>query len=352
MLGSVGAVSNNFYTFIYKIPHILYNYYIFFPERKHKMYNSVCGETIKNISKVMVGCEETAELLLTALLCGGHVLLEDLPGTGKTMLVKSLAASLDLDFKRIQFTPDLLPSDITGVNFFNMKRSEFEFIKGPVFTNILLADEINRAAPKTQSGLLECMEERQVTVDGVAHRLEQPFMVVATQNPIESLGVFPLPEAQLDRFLIKTSLPIPNHEEKTEILRRFNGNEPLASLSSVASAKDIEECRRACDNIFVHRDIMSYIAAICEATGEAENVILGAGTRAMIALMRASKAFAFIRGRKHVLPDDVKLLAPAVLSHRLILTSSARMKKNSAAAVIKDILRTVPVPTESYLDGI
>ncbi|MBE6631593.1 MAG: MoxR family ATPase [Ruminococcaceae bacterium] len=305
----------------------------------------------ENISRIIVGKDESIDLLIVSLFCRGHVLIEDVPGTGKTMMVKSLAASSDAECRRIQFTPDLLPSDITGVNFFNMKTSEFEFVKGPVFSNILIADEINRATPKTQSGLLECMEERQTTVDGKTYRLPDPFMVVATQNPVENMGVFPLPEAQLDRFLIKISMKYPSHEESIRILERFAADDPLASLEPSVSKEDILEAQKETDKIFVHRDIMSYAVSITEATHHFDSVSLGASPRAAIALIRTAKGLAAISGRDFVKPDDVKRAVLPVLEHRIILNTSARMKKNAAANVLDEIIKTVPVPTEEVLEG-
>ena len=303
----------------------------------------------ENISRVIVGKDEVIDLLLIALFCRGHVLIEDVPCTGKTMLVKSLAASIDCVAKRIQFTPDLLPSDITGINYFNMKKSEFEFIPGPVFANIVLADEINRATPKTQAGLLECMEENQATIDGVTYNLASPFMVVATQNPIESMGVFPLPEAQLDRFLIKTSMQYPSHEEGVDILDRFNSENPLVELQPVASKEEIIMCQEQVNKVYVHRDLMDYIVRICEATRTYENVALGVSPRGALSLLRVAKGFAAISNRDFLIPDDIKRAAMPVLPHRLVLASSLRIKKNAAQEIIEDVLRRVPVPTEAVL---
>ena len=303
----------------------------------------------ENIQKVIVGKSEVIDLLLICMFCRGHMLIEDVPGTGKTVLVKSFAASVNCTNKRIQFTPDLLPSDITGINFFNMKKTEFEFVPGPVFANIVLADEINRATPKTQSGLLECMEEAQATVDGKTYTLAQPFMVIATQNPVENSGVFPLPEAQLDRFLVKTSMEYPSHEEGIDILDRFNNRSPLAELTAVVEAEEIVRCQEELMNIFVHRDIMDYIMRITEATRNYENVSLGVSPRGALNLLRVAKGFAAINDRDYVIPDDVKAAALPVLPHRLIMTSSARIKKNADVDVILDILERVSVPTESAL---
>ncbi|MEA4831503.1 MAG: MoxR family ATPase [Oscillospiraceae bacterium] len=304
-------------------------------------------EKIKtNIEKVIVGKSEITDLLIIALLCDGHVLIEDVPGTGKTVIVKSLAASVDCIFKRIQFTPDLLPTDITGINFFNMKISEFEFIPGPVFSNIILADEINRATPKTQSGLLECMEEHQVTIDAVTRKLSSPFLVIATQNPIESMGVFPLPEAQLDRFLVKVTMNYPTRKESDEILKRFASENPLNNLKAVVSKSEILEAREALKNIYVHNDLFSYISAITEASRNAEGVALGLSPRGALALLQVSKGYAAIQGRNYVIPDDIKRATPFVVGHRLILKSSAKVNRNAASAIVSDIISRVTVPTE------
>ena len=311
----------------------------------YPLYQKIKG----NIQKVIVGKSSTIDLLLIALFCKGHVLVEDVPGTGKTMLVKSLAASVDCTSKRIQFTPDLLPSDITGINFFNMKTSEFEFVEGPVFSNLLIADEINRATPKTQSGLLECMEEKQATIDGKTYKLASPFMVVATQNPVENMGVFPLPEAQLDRFIVKMSMEYPTHEEGVGILERFCVSSPLADLKPVATAADVNAAQEELSKIFVHKDIMSYIVAIAEATRKFDNVLLGVSPRGTQALMSVAKGYAAIDNRDYVIPDDVKKAAVPALTHRIILTGSAKIKAGAAENIIKEIVGQLPVPTETAL---
>ena len=303
-----------------------------------------------NIGKVIVGKEDTIDMLLVSMLCGGHVLLEDVPGTGKTMLIKSLAASVGCSFKRIQFTPDLLPSDITGINFFNMKKSEFEFVPGPIFANIVLADEINRATPKTQSGLLECMEEGQTTIDGKTYRLAAPFMVIATQNPVENMGTFPLPEAQLDRFLMKGSMEYPNHIEGVNILERFDKASPLETLLPVVTEQELCRAIEELPKVYVCRELMSYITNIVERTRKYPKVILGVSPRGALSLMRAAKGYAAIAGRNYVIPDDVKRAAHPVLDHRIMLENSARIHKNAAYNVIEDILGTVTVPTEAVFE--
>ncbi|MBO5220571.1 MAG: MoxR family ATPase [Clostridia bacterium] len=305
----------------------------------------------ENVARVIVGKDETVDMLLVSMLCGGHILLEDVPGTGKTMLIKSLAASVGCDFKRIQFTPDLLPSDITGVNFFNMKKSEFEFIPGPIFANIVLADEINRATPKTQSGLLECMEEAQATIDGKTYPLASPFMVIATQNPVDSMGTFPLPEAQLDRFLMKGSMQYPTHEESVDILARFDKSSPLATLESVVTADEMKQAIEELPNIYICRELMGYISSIVEATRSYPRVVLGVSPRGALSLMKAAKGYAAIAGRDYVLPDDIKRAAHPVLEHRLTLENALRIRKNAAAEIIDDILSATAVPTEAIFEA-
>ena len=297
-----------------------------------------------SIASVIVGKEKETELILVALLSGGHVLLEDVPGTGKTTLAKSLAKSLDCAFSRVQFTPDLLPSDITGLRVYSQQTGEFSFIRGPVFTNILLADEINRATPRTQSALLECMEERQVTEGGVTYPLAAPFLVIATQNPVETQGTFPLPEAQLDRFLIRLSLGYPTKEEALMLMQRFIRSQPLATVSPVASSAQIVEAAKLITQCRVEEDVMRYMAALCEAARNPDKVRLGPSPRALLALMRCCQALAAIRGRDYVIPDDVKELAGPVLAHRMVMRGVSYQM--TGASFIAELLKTLPAPTE------
>ncbi|MDR0948742.1 MAG: MoxR family ATPase [Lachnospiraceae bacterium] len=298
-----------------------------------------------NIGKVMIGKEQTQKLLLSALLAEGHVLFEDVPGTGKTMLAKTLAKSMGAQFARIQFTPDLLPGDLTGINLYDRSKNEFVLRKGPVFTNFLLADELNRATPRTQAGLLECMEERQVTIDGTSYILANPFFVVATQNPIETAGTFPLPEAQLDRFLMRLSMGLPTPEEEKAILARHFDQEPLVTLSSVLSLDELSKAKAQVRQVFVHDCIRQYIVEIVNATRKTDKVTLGVSPRGSLALQRAAKAYAWLSGRLYVIPDDIKALAVPVLSHRLILGYGYGQSEDSQT-VVKAILEQVPVPLE------
>ena len=306
------------------------------------------GERVlENIAKVIVGKDQTAKLLLTALLADGHVLLEDVPGTGKTKLAKTLAKTVAGEFSRIQFTPDLLPSDITGLNIFDSRKNEFVLRKGPVFTNILLADEINRATPRTQAGLLECMEERQVTIDGESFTPGSPFFVIATQNPVETAGTFPLPEAQMDRFMMKLSMGLPGKEEEVAILERYMMNEPLNDLESVLTLEQLLQAREEANRIFVHKCILEYMVSIVDATRQGGNIVMGVSPRGNLALMRCAKAYAYLEGRGYVTPDDIKALAVPVLAHRLVLGYGTG-GSDSAKEFIQKLLDTTPVPTEDF----
>ena len=300
-----------------------------------------------NIGKVIVGKDRVVELALCALIANGHVLLEDVPGTGKTVLAKSIAASAGIDFERIQFTPDLLPTDITGLNVVNVQNGEFTFHKGPVFTSILLADEINRATPRTQAGLLECMEERQVTVDGVTRKLPDPFFVIATQNPIETAGTFPLPEAQLDRFMMKLSMGFPSQDEEKKILERALTGDRLKVLEAVVTGEDILAWRQEASSVSVHKELLAYITDIVKATRNRSDVAAGVSPRGSIALLRCAQALAFIRGREYVVPEDIKELAAPVLAHRLVIPHTFG-KSSSCEDIILKILDEVPVPTEEF----
>ena len=308
---------------------------------------SLAKKLNENISKVILGKETQIELVLVALLTGGHVLLEDVPGTGKTTLAKTLAKSLRCDFSRVQFTPDLLPSDITGARIYHQHTGEFSFLKGPAFTNILLADEINRATPRTQSALLECMEERQISEGGVTYKLEEPFLVIATQNPVETQGTFPLPEAQLDRFLIQLSLGYPDKEEAVLLMQRFLNAQPLETVTEVATAGEITEAAALCRTCRVDTDVMGYMAAICEAARDAQKVRLGPSPRALLALMRCCQTLAAIRGRDYVIPDDVQYLAVPVLAHRILLRGIRQ--ESGSEAFVRELLEQIPVPTETVV---
>jgi len=299
-----------------------------------------------NVGKVIVGKEAPIDLIFVALLCEGHVLIEDVPGVGKTLLAKAAARSLNCTFRRIQCTPDLLPSDVVGVQFFNQKNSEFEFRPGPILANIVLVDEINRAMPRTQSALLECMQEQQVTVDLTSITLPRPFMLIATQNPIELEGTFPLPEAQLDRFLLKAKLGYPSPGEESAVLSRFQHANPLEELQSIVDASELLELQKIFRQVFVDGSVRDYIVKVNAATRENPDIKLGTSTRAALGLQAASQAMAGIRGRGYVLPDDVKALAPHVLSHRIIVKTEARLRGRTEDGIIEEILATVPVPVD------
>jgi MoxR-like ATPase len=314
---------------------------------EEKMIAEVANRLRTNIQKVIVGKDDVIDLALVALLCEGHILLEDVPGTGKTTLAKTIAKSLGCTFQRIQFTPDLLPSDVTGIYFYNQKEQEFVFRPGPIFSQILLADEINRATPRTQSSLLEAMQERQVTVDIATHTLPRPFLVMATQNPIELEGTFPLPEAQLDRFLIKIALGYPDEEEENDILLRFERTDPLQTLAAVVEPEQILEMQEQVRRVRVEASVRQYIVNVCRMTRIHDDIELGASPRATLALYHTCQALAAVRGREFVLPDDVKEMAPAVLTHRLIVNPQTRLRGRRREEVIREVVETVPVPVET-----
>lgn len=301
---------------------------------------------LENIQKVIVGKDEPIQMALVAVLCEGHVLIEDVPGIGKTTLARALAKSLGCSYKRIQFTPDLLPSDVTGLNWFNQKKQEFEFRPGPVMSQVVLADEINRATPRTQSALLEAMQERQVTVDGVTRPQPRPFLVMATQNPIELEGTFPLPEAQIDRFLLCVELGYPSEKNENAILERFRKDDPLEKLEAVTTPEEILELQDERREIRVEESVRNYIVKVARATREHPEIELGASPRATLALFQSAQAWAAIQGRGYVLPDDVKIMAPYVLTHRLMIAAQAHLRGRRPEEMVADIVESVPVPVE------
>lgn len=301
----------------------------------------------ENVGKVLVGEERVTNLLLTAMIAGGHVLIEDVPGMGKTVLARSLAKSVDGVFGRVQFTPDLLPSDVTGLNYFDNKSGEFQFSPGPVFCNILLADEINRATPRTQSALLECMAEGQVTVDGETRKLEKPFFVIATQNPVETLGTYPLPEAQLDRFLMRISMDSPTKAQERRILERFRDSEPLEELGAVCTTAQIVELQATARKLYIHPVLLDYIVDLAHASRQARGVELGLSPRGSLALMRASQAMALVEGREFVTPEDIKAVGVPVIAHRLAVSGMAGSSQAQKDAA-RQLLESVALPTEDW----
>jgi MoxR-like ATPase len=305
---------------------------------------TIARKIIENVSKVIVGKDSIIEQALAALIAEGHIIIEDVPGVGKTMLAKSLAASIGCSFKRIQFTPDLLPSDVTGISIYNQHKAAFEFREGPLMSQLVLADEINRATPKTQSALLEAMEENQITVDGVTHPLERPFLVMATQNPIEYEGTFPLPESQLDRFLLRISLGYPDASEELAIIEQQEFEHPISHLEPVVQPQDIIDLQNSAKSIYVDILIRQYIVNITSLTRSREQISLGASPRASLGLFRVCRSLALLKGRDYVIPDDVKSLVAPVLAHRLVLSPAARMNGISTFQILSDLLEFVPIP--------
>jgi MoxR-like ATPase len=310
------------------------------------MIESVCRKIRENVQQIIVGKDEVINLALVGVLCEGHILLEDVPGIGKTTMARALATSLGCTFKRIQFTPDLLPSDVTGINWFNQKNQEFEFKPGPVIAQIVLADEINRATPRTQSALLEAMQEQQVTIDGITHQLPRPFMVFATQNPIELEGTFPLPEAQIDRFLLRIVIGYPSQNEENTLLERFRLSSQLPELPPVTTPEEIIQLQNVRRIIRVEDSVRDYIVRIARSTREHSEVQLGASPRATMALYHSAQAWAAIQGRDFVIPDDIKFMAPHVLTHRLMMSPQAQLRGRQPNQLISDIVDSIPVPVE------
>ena len=306
----------------------------------------IANHLVENVSKVIVGKENVIRLMFVALLCEGHVLIEDIPGIGKTTLARAVAKSIGCTFRRIQFTPDLLPADVTGIHYFNQKSSEFELRPGPIMANMVLADEINRATPRTQSALLECMQERQVTIDGETIPLQRPFLVIATENPIELEGTFPLPEAQIDRFLLRLKLDYPSELQEKEILLRFIESDPLETLPTIFEIQELLELQQQCRQVIVEDSILEYIVNISRTTRKYDGIRLGVSPRATLSLCFASQAWAAIQGRDFVIPDDVKLLAVPVLAHRLITDLQSQFRGKDSGDIINEILNSVPVPLE------
>ena len=305
---------------------------------------ALTGKLVENIGRVIVGKKEAVELALVSLVSRGHALIEDVPGVGKTMLARSIATSIGCEFRRLQFTPDLLPSDVTGVSIFNQKSEEFQFRPGPIMAQIVLADEINRATPKTQSALLEAMGERQMTVEGITYRMPEPFMVIATQNPIEYEGTFPLPEAQLDRFFMRISLGYPTPEEEVGIMDEREGADPIDLLEAACAPPDILHLQKMADEIYIDGLVKQYIVELSNATRSHRDASLGVSPRASLNLMKGAKAMALLRGRDYVIPDDVKFIAPAVMAHRVLLSPSARMRGVSQEDLVKEALELTAVP--------
>ena len=301
-------------------------------------------KVVKNVSKVIVGKEKIIELIAVSFICGGHVLIEDVPGLGKTLMVKAFAKTIGGSFKRIQFTPDLLPSDLTGINFYNQKKGEFEFRPGPLFANIILADEINRATPRTQSSLLEAMEEKQVTVDGVTRKLPDPFMVLATQNPVETYGTFPLPEAELDRFFMRIKIGYPSREEEIEIINRNKKKDMLENIDTIVNTDEVNYLKENFINVRASKEVMDYLLDIVDATRKSESILLGVSPRGSVALFKASQVYALFNGRDYIIPEDIKYLAPFILNHRIITIGASKSK--DIYEVINNLLENIKVPVE------